>query len=385
MTERQKREEMMSIRKPSRGPRNNSNGLLLAILLVLLVGVIALVYFLFFRPIPFPQDGITFTTQEEDAAIFSTPNGLIVVDGTVLTRKSDAFEDIWSIALPETGSRAAASESLTAVWSDQRVIVFNSAGTLLQHMSPPGRVEAMACGSDSFALLCEENGQRDIYIYKAVSGSLIQKIQFPDQAVNAMRFFGENSSYLWAAVTDVFYNQVTSHLKVFHPGQSLLVTITVSNDVITDCYAGINTVYLLGTDNLYLYDLAGNLIQKTGVYGWERLDGACNEGVLELVMAPAGLSAEKAPLGKLRYLRMDGTTVTDNVFDVSVGIRWAALERKFIIAADQARYEVLTFTGKVKNSFVAPQPIQELISLEGIHALVARQDNGVFSCMKPGD
>ena len=82
---------------------------------------------------------------------------------------------------------------------------------------------------------------------------------------------------------------------------------------------------------------------------------------------------------------MDGTTVTDNVFDVSVGIRWAALERKFIIAADQARYEVLTFTGKVKNSFVAPQPIQELISLEGIHALVARQDNGVFSCMKPGD
>lgn len=372
----------MAKRKPSRGPRNN-NGLLLTILLLLLVGVGVLVYFLFFRPVPFPQDSVTFETQSENASIVPTPNGLIVVDGTVLTRKDASFKDLWSIDLPEADSHAAASESLTAVWSSQRVIVFNSAGTLLQHMSPPGRVETMACGSDSFAMLCEEDGQRNIYIYKAVSGNLTQKIQFPDQTVNAIGFFGENSTYLWAAVTDVFYNQVTSHLKVFQPGQSLLVTITVSNDVITACYAGTNTLYLVGTDNIYLYDLAGNLIQQTGVYGWELLDGACSGSALELVLAPAGLTGESAPLGRLRYVKMDGSTVTDNAFDVSSGIRWAALEIGEIIAADQAGYEILSFTGKVKSSMIAPQPIGELISIESIHALVARQDNGVFSCMLP--
>ena len=316
-------------------------------------------------------------------AAYPAEDGFVYISGTRLSRRDAQAQEAFAIELPEQGMKASASRDLMAVWSDTRLIITNSSGTVLQHQELATPILMARCGSDSYAVTVWEDSQRVVYIYKAVDGSLVERFLMPYQSVLDMGFYGSSLSQFWLLTLDSHYTVPSAQVKNVQPGKALTANISVSGQVVYAVAPGEKAFYTVGTHAIQKWDATGAQLLEKSIYGWILLDMRTDsQENMQFLLGAASTEDTQTPLTSLWYISMaaDGT-VTEHRISLPAGCTQAVLGDGRVLAFTQEGFYTVDVRSGANKFYKTSQPIARVTGLSSTAAVGLEMANGDVAWM----
>lgn len=253
----------------------------------------------------------------------------------------------------------------------------NASGAVLQHQELASPILMMRCGADCYAVAVREDGQRVVYIYKAVDGSLVERLLIPYQSVLDMGFTSGNLSQFWLLTLDSHYTVPSAQVKTLQPGKALTANISITGQVVYAVSPGEKDLYTVGTHAIQKWDTAGSQTWERSIYGWTLVDMRRDkETGVQFLLGPASNQEEEVPLTELWYIASNGK---EQRFSLPAGCTQAVLGETQIMAFSQAGiYTVALKTGDTQF-YNAELPMKHVTGLPQCGAAILEGADGSAS------
>lgn len=313
-----------------------------------------------------------------DVTAYPAQDGFVLVSDSRLSRRDASARELFAMDLPEADMKATASSSLVAAWSDSRLIVANSSGTVLQHMELTTPLIMVRCGQDQYAVTVWEDGQRVVYIHKAMDGSVVERFLMPYQSVLDMGFYGGSLSQFWLLTLDSHYTVPSAQVKNLQPGKALTANISISGQVVYSVIPGEKAFYTVGTHSIQKWDATGSQTGEKSIYGWTMLDRRPGtDGSMQFLLGPASTENADAPLNALWYIRTDAEGATaEQRISLPAGCTHAVLGDGRILAFAQEGFYTVDLKTGTSTFHKTEQPITGVTTLTDAGAVVLKTAAG---------
>lgn len=352
---------------------------IIVVSIVLFIGLNVLIFMTIAKPKTPLGKRLVELNISEFSHIYPYEDGILCVDGYLLSCYDSNGVFLYSADLPEVDMKASRSGDRTIVWSDTIAQVFNESGiNLLQKqlfdMGDDSKILMGRCGSQYFVLATIEEGQYRARIYDLEAND-VDTILFSELSLLDLGFYGETGNQLWSLLLDYHGTVPISKMRTDQPGKSITGSIRVIDQICYDVVPLDRTVYTIGTHHIQSYTYTNKKLSEQLIYGWTMQDYITTKDAVSFLMGPAETSQVMTPLSSLWYL---GDDASQYQMSMPSGIMGAMLTQDNIYAISvQGVYEFKIGSDKQKF-YKMPFKIDELTTIIKSKAFVLKSDDKFY-------
>ncbi len=320
------------------------------------------------------QSGLSlYALPADPGRIYEAQEGLMTIQNGMLVRMDAQAKPLFSAELEDNSAKACGNAELTAIYHGPTVRIYDNNGTLLVQHTLESDILDMVMGTESYAIVFQQDGQRRVSVFRMDTTPLDENILFPYQSVLDLGLFDADKQ-LWTLSLDVHATQPVSMIKTRNIGLTTTASLSVDGEIVYCAKPYRNGFVTVGTQSLKMWDSKGSETLSQMIYGWILQDiEEDSQGRMQCIFCPAD-PEESGVKTMLWYIRLeaDGTT-TQYRYSLPTDTLAACLTSKGIAAVTPTQIISMPCQGGRMDAQDLSLTVSSAQVLEYSHGVILRE------------
>nr|MDD6335210.1 hypothetical protein [bacterium] len=203
-------------------------------------------------------------------------NGLLQLRNDKLVLHNPQGGDAQEFADAFPDGKLVTDVRLAAVWNAQHVYVYNiNASLVLKRDYSDVTVLAVRLAQNGIGILTRDGDNRCRLATFNSQGTFQDEIDLKDQVPLDFGLYGQPLK-VWVTLLETQSETHVTRLLTYEKGQSLTGNVAVAGELVTTVYPMKDTLMLVGTSHVFVYDYTGAKKSEVSIHGWQ-MEGLCSD------------------------------------------------------------------------------------------------------------